>query len=99
MPCTVCKAPVADMYTPDGDVVCKRCFYADDTRRKESGAARALISSGYAGIVVGSLLVVLAFLIGVRGAGRIAAVGAVLFAGGVASLREGRRRKALEAQR
>jgi hypothetical protein len=80
------------MFTPNGDAVCKRCFYADDTRRKDSGATQGLISGGYAGIVVGIVALALAVL---AGSGRAGALGAVLLASGVAGVREGRRREQL----
>jgi hypothetical protein len=77
------------MFTPDGDTVCKVCFYADDTKRKDEGATRALVSAGYGGILFGIVVILLGVL---ARTGRGAALGVVLIAGGVGALREARRR-------
>jgi hypothetical protein len=45
MACTGCGASPADFFSPDGDSVCQRCFYAGEQTRMEAEARASLEAS------------------------------------------------------
>lgn len=85
--CVVCGAYSAKMFLPDGNPACNRCFYAEDTHRKEDTSSKQAITGGYAAIAIGLLGIVFCVLIGAK---KLAIVPGLLFTGGIAGIRHGK---------
>jgi len=73
------------MFAPNGDAVCKGCFYTEDANTREAAGGDQLFFAGIAGIVLSVLVLPLAF-VSVRLGGTLSGV---LLAGGIAALRQG----------
>lgn len=92
--CVRCNNLAGDMFAPNGDAVCKGCFYTQDANARESAGGDQLFFAAIAGLVLSVLVLPLAF-ISVRLGGILCAV---LLTGGVSALRQGlaiRRRRRL----
>jgi len=57
--CAICATGGADLLTPDGEVVCNRCHYADGVRRTAVRSRSKLMRGGITVIVAGALVLAL----------------------------------------
>jgi uncharacterized membrane protein HdeD (DUF308 family) len=74
------------MYSTNGDVVCKGCFYTADALQRQLSGAKQMLLGGWCSIVVGILCVPFAFV----GARKLfALLAGTLIAGGISGIRYG----------
>lgn len=88
--CNSCRERSAELFSKAGEPVCRVCFYAADAAEAEKGIIKSLRRGGIGAIVFGVVLLPLAFV-----ARRLAALPALLIAGGISCIAESRRRARL----
>jgi uncharacterized membrane protein HdeD (DUF308 family) len=74
------------MYSPNGDIVCKGCFYTADALQRQLRGAKNMIMGGIVSIATGILVAPFAFVI-IRKL--FVLLSATLIVGGIAGIRYG----------
>ncbi|MBL9110645.1 MAG: hypothetical protein JNM74_15280 [Myxococcales bacterium] len=83
--CARCGQAPGDMFANDGAPVCKGCYYTADANARTSAGAQQLVFGGIAGIVLGVLVIPVAFVSARLGGVLIA----TLLGGGIVALKQG----------